>query len=192
MIVRRLLISLTVLCCACSVTYVPPPKPIAPINEPSAAPTFKTSPGEAAGNVDCPTTTGGGSYQLFGASAPDFNAAHQGGIPLVRCSTDLKVIIMQLDISPPAPAAQVLATAEKELPADLKPIYDRTATGCRNLQFQSAMLQQVLGSDDPQGIVNVELESALAPSQAYDPNQVDTAVIHQQYDLNQVRPCLRG
>ena len=182
----------TLACCACSVTYVPPPKPIPPLTEPTVAPTFQTTAGEAAGNVDCPTTTGDGSYRLFGAPAEDFNAGHQGKQLLIRCSTDLKVIIMQIDVAPAAPANQALAAALRELPSDLKPIYDHTQTSCRNLQYQSQTLQSELGGDDPQGIVNVELESALTSGQTYDPNQVDTMVIHQQYDLNQVRPCLRG
>jgi hypothetical protein len=50
----------------------------------------------------------------------------------------------------------------------------------------------MLGSDDPDGVVNLELESALATDFKYDPGQVDTVVIHQQYELNQSRPCIRG
>jgi hypothetical protein len=133
-----------------------------------------------------------GGYTLFGAPAPDFNAGHAGSSPLLRCATDGKVIVIQLDILPPSATASALATARRQLPSDLTPVYDRTVANCRTLQFQSKTLARVLGSDDPDGVVNIELESALAAGFAYDPKRVDTAVIHQQYDLNQTRPCLRS
>ena len=178
---------------ACSVTYVAP-KPLLPIlKEPTAAPTLAPSRGAAAGNVECSRAVGSGSgYGLFGAPAADFNAAHPGSSLLIRCATDGKVIVLQLDISPAAPAAAVLATARRQLPADLKPVYDRSDVNCRNLQFKSATLASILGPDDPDGVVNIELESALATGFKYDAGRVDTVVIHQQYELNQTAPCLRG
>jgi hypothetical protein len=183
----------TLLLAGCSVAYVPPPKQLPPITEPTVAPTFATSRGEAAGNVECPTTVGSAAgYTLFGAAAADFNAGHPGSSLLLRCATDLKVIVIQLDQTPPVTAAQALARAERELPADVKQVYDKSDAGCGNLQFQSRTLATQLGADDPDGVVNIELESALATNQKYDPQQVDTVVIHQQYDLNQVRPCIRG
>ena len=53
-------------------------------------------------------------------------------------------------------------------------------------------LATLLGSDDPDGVVNIELESALAANFKYDATNVDTAIIHQQADLNVPRPCARG
>jgi hypothetical protein len=177
----------------CSINYVAPKPAPAPVTSPTTAPSYPTSRGEAAGNIACPATIGSaGGYTLFGAPAPDFNAGHAGSSPLLRCATDGKVIVIQLDISPPSATANALATAQRQLPSDLTPVYDRTAANCRNLQFQSKTLARVLGSDDPDGVVNIELESALATGFAYDPKRVDTAVIHQQYELNQSRPCLRG
>jgi len=177
---------------ACSVTYVPPPKGIPAITEPAPPPSAPTSKGEAAGNVACPTTaSAGAAYTGFGAAAADFNAGHQGQNLLVRCSTDLKVIVLQLDISPASDAANALAMARGELPNDLKPIYDRAAPTCRDLQFQSATLRSMLGVDDPDGVVNIELESALAPNLAYSDNKVDMALIHQQYNLGETQPCIR-
>jgi hypothetical protein len=77
-------------------------------------------------------------------------------------------------------------------PSDLKPVYDKSDTSCRDLQFQSATLATLLGTDDPDGVVNIELESALAPDFKYDGSAIDTAVIHQQYNLHETRSCLRG
>ncbi len=178
---------------ACSVTYVAP-KPLPTIlKEPTLAPTLAPSRGAAAGNVDCSRAIGSASgYGLFGAPAADFNAAHPGTSLLIRCATDGKVIVLQLDISPAASAAAALATARRQLPADLQPVYDKRDINCRSLQFKSATLASVLGSDDPDGVVNIELESALATDFKYDAGRVDTAVIHQQYELNQTAPCLRG
>jgi hypothetical protein len=186
-------IALLLLLTACSVTDVPPPKGLPAIAEPSAAPSGPATKGQAAGNVNCPnTTSSGGVYTGFGAPVVDFNAGHQGQNLLVRCSNDLKVIILQLDISPATDAANALAIAERQLPGDLKPVYDKSAPTCRDLQFESATLKSLLGADDPDGVVNIELESALAPSFAYDDNKVDTAVIHQQYNLGETQPCIRG
>jgi hypothetical protein len=177
----------------CGISYIAPKPTPAPVTVPTLAPSYPASRGEAAGNVACPTTIGNaGGYSLFGALAPAFNAGHGGSSPLLRCATDGKVIVVQLDISPPSATASALATAKRLLPADLTPVYDKTDANCRSLQFQSKILAGVLGSDDPDGVVNIELESALATGFAYDPEQVDTAVIHQQYELNQTRPCLRG
>jgi hypothetical protein len=186
-------LALLLLLTACSVTYVPPPKGIPALTEPSLAPSAPASKGQAAGNVTCPTTTSAGApYTGFGAPVVDFNAGHQGQNLLVRCSNDLKVIILQLDVTPAANAANALAMAERQLPGDLKPVYDKSAATCRDLQFQSATLRSLLGVDDPDGVVNVELESALAPNFVYDDNNVDTVVIHQQYDLGETQPCIRG
>ena len=177
----------------CSITYVPPKKLPPILTEPTVPPSQSPSRGEAAGNLDCPKTIGSATgYTLFGAPAPDFNAGHQGSSPLLRCATDGKVIVVQLDISPPATAGAALAIARRQLPADVKPVYDHLQVSCRDIQLQSKTLAAILGSDDPDGVVNIELESALATGFAYDPSQVDTAVIHQQYELNQTRPCLRG
>jgi hypothetical protein len=185
--------ALALLLAACSVTYVPPPKPIPAIVEPSVAPSFATSKGEAAGNVDCPSTSGSAAnYSLFGAPAADFNAGHPGPSVVARCATDLKVIVIQLDLTPPVTATQAMAAARQLLPADLKQVYDKSDANCGNLQFQSRILAAQLGGDDPDGVVNIEFESVLAANQKYDPKQVDTVVIHQQYNLNEVRPCIRG
>jgi hypothetical protein len=177
----------------CSVTYVPP-KQLPPIlTAPTIPPSQAPSRGEAAGNTACPTTIGSAAgYTLFGAPAADFNAGHQDKPLLVRCSTDGKVIVLQLDISPPVPAAQALAIARRQLPGDVQPIYDRVEPTCRDVQLQSATLASLLGADDPDGVVNIELESALATGFTYNPGQVDTAVIHQQYELRQTRPCIRS
>jgi hypothetical protein len=189
---RFLTVPLAVLMAACSVSYVPPPKGLPPILAPSVAPSIATSKGEAAGNVACPTTIGSsGGYTGFGAPAAEFNAGHQGTTPLIRCATDLKVIIYQLDISPGTTGDAALADAEKQLPSDLTPVYDKSGGTCRDLQFQSATLASLLGSDDPDGVVNIELESALAPNFTYNPTAVDTAVIHQQYNLHETRDCIR-
>ena len=178
---------------ACGVSYVQPKPLPAVITEPTLAPTLAPSRGAAAGNVDCSKVIGpGGAYGLFGAPAADFNAAHLGGALLVRCATDGKVIVVQLDLAPATSAATALATARRQLPADLKLVYDRRDPTCRSLQFQSAILASVLGADDPDGVVNIELESALATDFKYDAGRVDTAVLHQQYELNQTAPCLRG
>ena len=186
-------LALLLLLTACSVTYVPPPKGIPPITEPSVAPSAPATKGRAAGNVTCPnTTSSGAAYTGFGAPVVDFNAGHQGQNLLVRCSNDLKVIILQLDISPPTDAANALAIAKRQLPGDLRPVYDKSAATCRDLQFQSATLKSLLGADDPDGVVNIELESALAANFAYDDNSVDTAVLHQQYNLGETQPCIRG
>ncbi len=177
----------------CSVTYVPPKKLPPILTEPTIQPSLATSRGEAAGNIACPTTIGSAAgYTLFGASAPDFNAGHPGSSSLVRCSTDGKVIVLQLDISPAAPSAEALAIARRQLPADVQPVYDRVQLTCRDVQLQSRTLAAMLGSDDPDGVVNIELESALATGFKYDPGHIDTAVIHQQDDLNQPRPCIRS
>lgn len=177
----------------CSITYVPPKKLPPILTEPTAPPSQSPSRGEAAGNLDCPKTIGSATgYTLFGAPAPDFNAGHQGSSPLIRCATDGKVIVLQLDISPPATAAQALAIARRQLPGDVQPVYDHLLLNCRDVQLQSRTLVAMLGSDDPGGVVNIELESALAISFKYDPSHVDTAVIHQQDELNQPRPCLRS
>jgi len=177
----------------CSVTYIPPrapPPTLAPL--PSVGPSAAAFPGEAAGNVDCSAAMGSAAgYTQFGARAEDFNAAHQGGGFLIRCSNDGKVIVLQIDASPPASAAAVLATVRKQLPGDLKLVYDKTQATCRNLQYRSAILAGQLGQDDPQGVVNIELESALAPNFKYDGGQVDTVVVHQLYALNQSSACLR-
>ena len=178
---------------ACSVTYVAPKPGLPILKEPTLAPTLAPSRGAAAGNVECSRAVGsGGAYGLFGAPAADFNAAHPASSLLVRCATDGKVIVLQLDISPAASAAAALATARRQLPADLKPVYDKRDVNCRNLQFKSVTLASLLGPDDPDGVVNIELESALATDFKYDAGRVDTAVIHQQYELNQTAPCLRG
>jgi hypothetical protein len=184
---------LTLLLTACSVSYVPPPKGIPAITEPSAAPSAPVTKGSEAGNVACPSTVGSGAgYTGFGAPAADFNAAHQGQALLIRCADDLKVIVIQLDVSPATDAAGALAAAEKQLPGDLKPVYDKLASTCRDLQFQSATLKAELGKDDPDGVVNVELESALAPNFTYDSSRVDTVILHQQYNLGETQPCIRG
>ncbi len=182
-----------VLLAGCSVTYVQP-KPLPPIlTEPTVPPSQAASRGEAAGNTACPSTIGSAAgYTLFGAPAADFNAGHPGSSLLVRCSTDGKVIVLQLDISPPVPAAQALAIARRQLPGDVQPVYDRVEPTCRDVQLQSGTLATRLGTDDPDGVVNIELESALASGFKYDPTQVDTAVIHQQYELRQTRPCIRS
>jgi hypothetical protein len=154
--------------------------------------TASAFPGEAAGNVDCSTSIGStAGYTLFGAKMEDFNAAHQGAGLLVRCSNDGKVIVLQIDVSPPASAAAALTTVRKQLPADLKLVYDKTQATCRDLQYRSAILAGQLGQDDPQGVVNIELESALAANFKYDGGQVDTVVVHQLYALNQSSACLR-
>ena len=175
-------------------TYVPPKPPpptLPPL--PSVAPSGFAFPGEAAGNVDCTKAVGSQTgYTLFGAKAEDFNAAHQGSGLLIRCSNDGKVIVLQLDVSPPATAAAVLSQARKQLPSDLKLVYDKTQATCRTLQYQSAILAGQLGKDDPQGVVNVELESALAGDFKYDAGRVDTAVIHQLFAVNQTSACVRG
>ena len=178
---------------ACSVSYVVPKPLPTDIKEPTLAPTLAPSRGAAAGNVDCSKAVGpGGAYGLFGAPAADFNAAHPGGSLLVRCATDGKVIVVQLDLAPATSAATALATARRQLPTDLRLVYDKRDSTCRSLQFQSAILASILGADDPDGVVNVELESALATDFKYDAGRVDTAVLHQQYELNQTAPCLRG
>jgi hypothetical protein len=185
---------LPLLLASCAIRYVAPnPPPPSQPPAPSAAPTGGQFRGEAAGNVDCPTTIGtSGAYGLFGARAEDFNAAHQGPPVLARCSKDGKVIVLQLDIAPPGPALAALASARKQLPSDLKLVYDRTQSSCRDLQYRSEILASQLGADDPEGIVNIELESALAANFKYDGNHVDTAVIHQLFALNQSSDCLRG
>jgi len=192
---RRLLPAVLALAlvAGCSVTYVPPKKLPPILTEPTILPSQATSRGEAAGNIACPTTIGSAAgYTLFGAPAPDFNAGHPGSTSLVRCATDGKVIVLQLDISPSAPSAEGLAIARRQLPADLQPVYDRVQLTCRDVQLQSKTLAAMLGPDDPDGVVNIELESALAVDFKYDPGHIDTAVIHQQDDLNQPRPCIRG
>jgi hypothetical protein len=177
----------------CSVTYVPPKQLPPTLTEPTVPPSQAASRGEAAGNTACPATIGStAGYTLFGAPAPDFNAGHPGASLLVRCATDGKVIVLQLDISPPAAAGQALAIARRQLPSDVQPVYDRVEPGCRDVQLQSATLATMLGADDPDGVVNIELESALADGFQYDPGKVDTAVIHQQYELRQTRPCIRS
>ena len=184
---------LTLLLMACSITYVPPPKALPPIAAPSAAPSLPATRGEEAGNVACPTAVGSGAgYTGFGASAGDFNAGHQGQALLVRCASDLKVIILQLDINPATDAANALAEAERQLPGDLTQVYDKSFPTCRQLQFKSATLKSLLGDDDPDGVVNIELETALAPGFRYDDRSVDTAVLHQQYNLGETEACLRG
>jgi hypothetical protein len=190
---RIALISLALLLSSCAIRYVPPSPPpptLPPL--PSVAPSGFHFRGEAAGNVDCSKNVGSaGAYSLFGARAEDFNAAHQGAQVLARCSNDGKVIVLQLDIAPPSAAAAALSAALKQLPADLKLVYDRTQSSCRDLQYQSGALARQLGADDPQGVVNVELESALATNFKYDGSRVDTAVIHQLFDVNQSSACLR-
>jgi hypothetical protein len=177
----------------CGITYVPPKKLPPILTEPTAPPSQSASKGEAAGNIACPKTIGSAAgYTLFGAPAPDFNAGHPGSSLLIRCATDGKVIVLQLDISPAVPAADALAIARRQLPSDLQPVYDRVQLNCRDVQLQSKTLAARLGSDDPDGVVNIELESALATDFKYDPGHVDTAVIHQQDDLNVPRPCLRS
>jgi len=190
---RLFLLPLLLLLTACGVSYVPPPKGLPPIVAPTLAPSSTPGKGQAAGNVDCPTTVGSAAgYTGFGASAADFNAGHAGQGLLIRCSNDLKVIVLQLDVVPATNAAGALAFAEKQLPGDLKPVYDKSDATCRDLQFQSATLKTLLGADDPDGVVNIELESALQPGFKYDGNSVDTAVIHQQYDLGQTQACIRS
>jgi hypothetical protein len=182
-----------VLLAGCSVTYVPPKQLPPVLTEPTVPPSQAASRGEAAGNIACPTTIGSAAgYTLFGAPAPDFNAGHQGASLVVRCANDGKVIVLQLDISPPVPAAQALAIARRQLPGDLQPVYDRAEPTCRDVQLQSGTLASILGGDDPDGVVNIELESALATGFKYDSGKVDTAVIHQQYELRQTRPCIRS
>lgn len=177
----------------CSVTYVTPKKLPPVLTEPTLPPSQAPSRGEAAGNIDCPKTIGSASgYTLFGAPAPDFNAGHQGSSPLLRCANDGKVIVVQLDLVPPITAAQALTNARRQLPADVKPVYDHLQVSCRDIQLQSKTLAAMLGSDDPDGVVNIELESALATAFRFDPARVDTAVIHQLDELNQPRPCVRG
>ena len=102
------------------------------------------------------------------------------------------MIVLQLDMSPSVTADQALALARRQLPSDLKPIYDHSLANCRDVQLQSVQLASLLGSDDPDGVVNLELESALATNFKYDGNHVDTVVLHQQDELNQTRPCVRG
>jgi hypothetical protein len=194
-VLKRLVpLCLAVLLASCAVRYVapsPPPPTLPPL--PSIAPTGPQFRGEQAGNVDCPKAIGStGGYGLFGARAEDFNAAHQGSQILARCSTDGKVIVLQLDLAPPGSASAALAAATKQLPADLKLVYDKTQANCRDLQYRSDILASQLGVDDPEGVVNVELESALAANFKYDHNRVDTAVIHQLYAVNQSSACLRG
>jgi len=184
----------TLLLASCGIKYVapsPPPPTLPPL--PSVAPSGQLFRGEAAGNVDCSTAVGSaGGYALFGAKAEDFNAGHQGSQLLVRCSNDGKVIVVQFDLSPPSGAAAAIAAAKKQLPADLKPVYDRTQANCRDLQYRSDILAGQLGSDDPDGVVNIELESALTANFKYDGSHVDTAVIHQLFAVNQSSSCLRG
>ena len=134
----------------------------------------------------------GSAYTLFGAPAADFNAGHAGATFLKRCATDGKVIVLQLDISPAVSADQALALARHQLPPDLKPVYDHSQASCRDVQVQSAQLASVLGGDDPDGVVNIELESALATGFRYDLKHVDTVILHQQDELNQTRACIRS
>jgi hypothetical protein len=182
-----------VLLAGCSISYVPPKKLPPILTEPTIAPSQATSKGEAAGNTACSKTIGSASgYTLFGAPAPDFNAGHPGSSALTRCATDGRVIVLQLDIAPAVQAADALVMARRQLPVDLQPVYDRVQPTCRDVQLQSRILAAMLGSDDPDGVVNIELESALATDFKYDPSHVDTAVIHQQDDLNQPRPCIRS
>jgi len=192
---RALLLALLALTlpAACSITYVQPKKLPPIIAEPTVPPSQSASKGEAAGNTDCPKTIGSSrGYTLFGAPAPDFNAGHPDSSPLIRCANDGKVIVLQLDISPAVGAADALAIARRQLPNDLRPVYDRVQLNCRDVQLQSQNLAAILGSDDPDGVVNVELESALATDFKYDPGKVDTVVIHQQDDLNVPRSCVRS
>jgi hypothetical protein len=143
--------------------------------------------------VDCSKAlASAGAYGLFGARAEDFNAAHPGSTALIRCSNDGKVIVLQLDVAPPSTASAALAAARKQLPNDLRLVYDKTQSTCRDLQYRSAILAGQLGADDPEGVVNIELESALAPDFKYNGNRVDTAVIHQLFAVNQSSACLRG
>jgi len=174
----------------CGVKYVAPPRPLATLPPPTATPGPQR--GEAAGNVECSKASAAGTYGLFGAPAPAFNSAHAAQPLLIRCSNAGKVIALQMDLVPAMTAANALAAARRQLPTDLKLVYDHTQATCRDLQFQSATLASVLGPDDPDGAVNVELDSTLQYGFRYRPDAVDTVAIHQLNALNSSAPCLRG
>jgi hypothetical protein len=100
--------------------------------------------------------------------------------PIVRCSKDGRVIALERHIYPPVAAASALAAAKSELPADVRVVYDITQAQCRNVQYRSAMLASEMGSDNSDGIADVQLESPLpdvGSDLTYHPDRVDTARI---------------
>jgi hypothetical protein len=79
----------------------------------------------------------------------------------VRCSSIGLVIVIQKHLYPPVTAAEALASARTELPPDVKLVYDITQAQCRNLQYQSPTLAAEMGTDNPDGIADIQLESPL-------------------------------
>lgn len=60
----------------------------------------------------------------------------------------------------------------------MKLVYDITQKQCRNIQYQSQTLKDEMGSDNPDGIADVQLESPLVGADlTYHANSVETAHI---------------
>jgi hypothetical protein len=155
-----------------------------------------TTPGDV-GNVNCSTGSGSATGLTgFGATIGAWNATHErdpqylswGPVlgdgrrtyPIVRCSSDGRVIAIEKHIYPPVTATNALASARTELPPDVKLVYDLTQVQCRNLQYQSQTLAAEMGSDNPDGIADIQLESPLPQVGAdltFHPDSVDTAHI---------------
>jgi hypothetical protein len=77
-----------------------------------------------------------------------------------------------------------LELAFGELPADVQTVYDHPHDKCRLVQMRSAELSQTLGSDDPTGVVNIDLETAIGAAPNIDAVHIDL------YDaLNQDNGC---
>lgn len=130
-----------------------------------------STPGPCAAGNAASTSVGA----PIGATATDWQAAHGADPSLVAmCSTGRVVQIVER-LSPAAPAdASVgavagipllrkdtaLAAAERLLPADQTMTDDVTTPSCRVLRFASTALATELGSDDPEGLVDVVLASA--------------------------------
>jgi|GEM_PF-3887450 hypothetical protein len=149
------------------------------------------------GNVNCSTDAGPATgLTKFGATIGAWNATHvrdaqylswgpllpdgERTYPTVRCSTDGRVIVIQVHMNPPVAAATAVGLALAELPADVKMVYDVTQAQCRNLQYQSQALASEMGADNPDGIADIQLESPL-PSAGlgltFQPDSVETAHI---------------
>jgi hypothetical protein len=171
--------------------------------QPAATPTQTSAstsgevppPGRDPGNVNCSTAAGPATgLTKFGATIGAWNATHERDpqylswgpmlpdgrrtYPVVRCSTSGRVIVIQRHMNPPVTADTAVGLAVAELPADVKLVYDFTQAQCRNLQYRSLSLAAEMGTDNPQGIADVQLESPLVGADAtFHADSVDTAHI---------------
>jgi len=77
----------------------------------------------------------------------------------VHCSNDGYVIVEEIRPVFASPAGQAVRVALTDVPDDGQKVYDHVHARCRLLQYSSLELARQLGSDDPDGRVDIMLQS---------------------------------